>query len=63
MTPKHKENKEFVKWVRDWIAVIEQNRDPVELSEKTASADKQEHSEDAYPLTPTPRAESSRFAA
>jgi hypothetical protein len=63
MTPKHKENKEFVKWVRDWIAVIEQNRDPGTLSEKTASPDKQEHSEDAYPLTPKPRAESGRFAA
>jgi hypothetical protein len=65
MTSKHKENKKFVKWVRDWIAVIEQNRDPVEgkLSEKTTSADKQEHSDDAYPLTPKPRAESGRFAA
>jgi len=65
MTPKHKENKEFVKWVRDWLAVIEQNRDPVEgkLSEKTTSADKQEHSDDADPLTPTPHAESGRFAA
>jgi hypothetical protein len=63
MTPKHEENKEFVKWVRDWIAVIEQNRDPGTPSEKTASSDKQEHSEDAYPLTPKPRAESGRFAA
>jgi len=65
MTPKHKENKEFVKWVRGWIAVIELNRDPVEgkLSEKTASADNQEHSNHAYPLTPKPSAESGRFAA
>jgi hypothetical protein len=65
MTPKHKENKEFAKWVRDWIAAIGQNRDPVEgkLSEKTTSADKQKRSDDAYPLTPKPRAESGRFAA
>jgi hypothetical protein len=65
MTPKHKKNKEFVEWVRDWIAVIERNRDPVEgkLSEKTTSADKQEHADDAYPLTPEPRAEFGGFAA
>ena len=65
MTPKQKENKEFAKWVRDWIAAIQQNRDPDagKLSEKTVSAEKQEHSEDAYPLTPKPRAESGRFAA
>jgi hypothetical protein len=38
---------------------------PVEgkLSEKTASADNQEHSDHAYPLTPKPSAESGRFAA
>jgi len=65
MTPKHKENNEFAKWVRDWIAVIQQNRDPVEgrLSEKTAHADKQEYSDGTCLLGPKLRAESGRFAA
>jgi hypothetical protein len=65
MTPKHKENKAFDKWVRDWIAVIQQNRDPVEgkLSEKTASADRQEHSDGASLFSPKLHAESGRFAA
>jgi hypothetical protein len=64
MTPKHKENEEFAKWVRDGIAVIEQKSDPIEgkLSEKTASSDKQKHSDVVYPLTPKLRAESGRFA-
>ena len=65
MTPKHKENKQFAKWVRDWIAVIQLNRDPVEgkLSEKTVRADKQEHSEGAYLFGQKLRAESGGFAA
>jgi hypothetical protein len=65
MTPKHKENEKFAKWIRDWIAVIEQQRDPVEgkLSEKTASTDKQEHSDGAHLLDPKLHAESGRFAA
>jgi len=65
MTPRHKENIEFAKWVRDWIAVIEQKRDSVEgkLSEKTASADKQEHSDGAHLSDPKLRPESGRFVA
>ncbi len=65
MTPRHKENEEFAKWVRDWIAVIEQKRDSVEgeLSEKTGSADKQEHSDGAHSSDPKLGAESGRFAA
>jgi len=64
MTPKYKENKEFAKWVRDWIAAIEQKGDSVEgrLFEKTASADKQEHADGAHLLDPKLHAESDRFA-
>ena len=48
MTPKVKENKEFAKWFRDWIAVIQQNRASVEraLRENNTSADGQEHSDE-----------------
>jgi hypothetical protein len=65
MTPKHTENKEFAKWVRDWIAAIQRNRDSVEgkLSEKKPSADKQKHSDGAYLPGPKFRAESGRFSA
>ena len=65
MTPRHQENEEFAKWVRDWIAVIQQKRDSVEgkLSEKTASDDKEEHSDGAHLSDPKLRAESGRFAA
>lgn len=65
MTPKHKKDKEFANWVRDWIAVIQQDRDPVEgkLSEKTASTDKQEYCDGAYLPGPNLRAESGRFTA
>jgi hypothetical protein len=65
MTSDPGENEEFAKWVRDWIAVIHENRDPVEgrLSEKTAHADKQEHSDGTHLLDPKLRAESGRFAA
>jgi hypothetical protein len=46
MKPKVKQNQEFVKWFRDWIQVIRQNRAPVERMrpEKMTSADGQEHS-------------------
>ena len=65
MTRRHKENEEFAKWVRDWIAVIEQKRDSVEgkLSEKTASDDKEEPSDGAHLSDPKLRAESARFTA
>jgi hypothetical protein len=65
MTPRHDENEEFAKWVKDWIAVIEQKRDSVEgkLSEKTASDDKEEPSDGAHLSDPKLRAESGRFAA
>jgi hypothetical protein len=65
MTPEHKKNKEFAGWVRDWIAIIQQDRDPVEgkLSEKTASTDKQKHSDGAYLPGPKLRAESGGFPA
>jgi hypothetical protein len=54
MAPKIKENKEFAKWFRDWIAVIQQNRASLErtLPEKTASADGQEHSDGAHLFGP-----------
>lgn len=65
MAPKHKKDKEFANWVRDWMAVIQRDRDPVErkLSEKTARTDKQKHSDGAYLPVPKLRAESQRFAA
>jgi len=65
MTPKLKENAEIAKWLRDWIAAIEQRGDSVEggTSEKTASADKQEHADGAHLSDPKLRAESGRFAA
>jgi hypothetical protein len=64
MTPKHTEDKEFAKWIRDWIAAIQQNRDSVEgkLSEKKASADKQKHSDGAL-AGPKLRAKSDGFSA
>jgi hypothetical protein len=65
MTPKRKENEEFAKWVRDWIAAIEQKGDSVEgrSFDQTASADKQEHADGAHLSDPKLRAESGRFAA
>ncbi len=65
MTPKVKENKEFARWLRDWIKVIQRNRAPVEhtLPEKTASADGQEHSDDAHLFGPKRRAASGRYVA
>jgi hypothetical protein len=65
MTPKHNENTEFAKWVRDWIARIQQNHDPAEgkLPEKTGSADEQEHSDGVHLLAPKLRTESNRFSA
>ena len=65
MTTTQKENEEFAQWVQDWIAVIQQNRDPVEgkLSEKKDRAHKQEYSEGANLPDPKPRAKSGRCAA
>jgi hypothetical protein len=52
MTPKVKENKEFAKWLRDWIAAIQQNRasakDPA--PDKTPRTDAHEHSDGAHDL-------------
>jgi hypothetical protein len=62
MTPKHKINEKFAKAVRDWIPIIEQERDLVECK-SSEIADKQEHSDGAYNLTPKPRAESGGFGA
>jgi hypothetical protein len=65
MTPKFKENKEFAKWLRDWIAVIQQNRASVEHTppQKTARADGQEHSDGAHLFGPKRRAASGRYVA
>ena len=65
MTPKVKENKEFARWLRDWIKVIQRNPAPVEHTppEKTASADGQEHSDDAHLSGPRRRAASGRYVA
>jgi len=50
MAPNTEENKEFATWLRSWIAIIQKNRASVErtLPEKTGSADRQEHSDDAH---------------
>lgn len=65
MTPKVKENKEFARWLRDWIKVIQGNRAPVEHTppEKTASAEGQEHSDDTHLFGPRRRAAFGRYAA
>jgi hypothetical protein len=41
MAPEVKRNKEFAKWLRHWIAAVQQNRPSIErtLREKTASPD------------------------
>jgi hypothetical protein len=63
MPPKTDENKEFAKWLRGWIAVIQKNRVSVErtLPEKTASADRQKHSDVAHLFGPKLRAASGRY--
>ena len=55
-------NKEFAKWFGDWIESIQQNRASVERipSEKTASLDGQEHSDDAHLVGPKLPVASSR---
>jgi ferric-dicitrate binding protein FerR (iron transport regulator) len=65
MPPKVKENKDFEKWMRDWIAASQQNRAPVQdtLREKTSSADLEEPSDDAQLSAPKRRAVSSRHVA
>ena len=63
MATKTDENKEFAKWLRGWIAIIQQNRASVELAlpEKTASADWQKHSDGAHLFGPKLRAASDRY--
>jgi hypothetical protein len=65
MKRKIKENKEFAKWVRDWIPLIQQNRAWVEHTppEKTVGANGQEYSEGAHLFGPKPRAASGRYVA
>jgi hypothetical protein len=65
MKPKVKQNKEFAKWFRDWIEVIQQNRASVERmrSGKTAGVDGQEHSDGARLLGPKRRVASGRYVA
>jgi len=65
MKPMVKQYKEFAKWFRDWIEVIQQNRASVERirPEKTASVDGQEHSDGARLLGPKRRVASGRYAA
>jgi hypothetical protein len=49
MTPKVEGNKDFAKWLRDWIEVIQQNRASGERipPEKTASTAPQAYSDGA----------------
>ena len=63
MATKTDENKEFAKWLRGWIAVIQKNRVSVErtLPEKTASADRQKHSDGAHLFGTKLRASSGRY--
>jgi hypothetical protein len=63
MATKTDENTEFAKWLRGWIAIIQENRASVErtLPEKTASADRQEHSHSAHLFGPNLRAGSDRY--
>lgn len=63
MATKTDENKEFAKWLRGWIAVIQKNRASLErtLPEKTASADRQEHSDAAHLFGTKLRAASGRY--
>ena len=65
MATKTDENKEFAKWLRGWIAIIQQNRASVEraLPEKTASADWQKHFDGAHLFGPKLRAASDRYVA
>ena len=50
MATKTGENTEFAKWLRGWIAVIQNNRASVErtLPEKTGSSHREERSGDAH---------------
>jgi hypothetical protein len=65
MKPIVKQNKEFAKWFRDWIEVIQQNRAAVERirPEKTASVDGEEHSDCASVPGPKRRVASGRNVA
>ena len=50
MLTKFKENREFAKCLRDWIAVIQQNRASIEHTppQRTARAARQEHSDGGH---------------
>ena len=50
IAPNVKENKEFAKWIQDWILVIQQHRASFEHTRpvKRGSADGQEHSDSAH---------------
>ena len=65
MAPKVKENREFIKWLRDWIAAIQQNGASVEHTppEKTTRTNGQEHSDGAHLLGPKRRAKFGRYVA
>jgi hypothetical protein len=62
MTPKLKEDNQFAKWFRDWMAVIQRSRASVghRSSEKTANVDGQEHFNDAHLFGPKGRNASGR---
>jgi len=59
------ENKAFAKWLRDWIALIQQNRSWAEQRplETVVGTNGQEHSEGAHLLGPKRRAACGRYLA
>ena len=60
--PEDTENRAFVNWFREWIAIIDEHRASVDrIRVKTANTDGQDHPEDAHLAGPRQRAASGRY--